>query len=701
VITVTLVKGGVGGRTVFAQLFTPNSDVAFEIFKTVGGPRVFGPETRKTEQQGNAGILYNLLEVGNEVVVTDIATSTVKRLVVTPLTIDAVNIGADTVTGTARPGDSVVVPVGGDAAGTAHAQADGTGSWTAEFAPLGIDLTPSTFLTANVFDNDGDRLETAPQPGCPPVSRTCYLTVDISGEHISADAFTPDSPVRFEILESVGGPPLVEPVTKQSDARGFAAPNFGPDLDLVGGEYMVVTDVATSFAKTLMVRRIVITTVDAAADVISGTAGPRDPVRVALHANQTPENFSAYQADVVADAEGLWTVDFGARGADVPEQLTAPTDVTASVTDEDGDTTSANLPPGCLHRGGQNWGCLVSASIEDDSIGAIGFAPESEVIFEVFDAPGGELIHGPVSGITGKQGNLFIDFGYNPGPDLVPGTYVRATDVTSGAVKDIQLTELYVDRVDPETDVVEGRAPSGTRVQVDALQPVADASGHWLADFGAVGAEIRPEDFFAALIREDDGDVTIDVLGAPIPGCVSDADTTCGSAGPDTIRTDNGEVIAGLNDDTTLITVDRSTDEIDVDAGPGNDDVVIDPGERRSHTIGAFVRAVPTIVVRGGGGTERIVLPLRAGNLLVKFLGGGGSDLVEIREFKGGGPPLIGYRLEGGQGEDRLSGGAGNDQIDGGGGHDVLNGGAGRDICYVTAGDQTTNCEKVIRRRSH
>ncbi|MGH2729218.1 MAG: calcium-binding protein [Actinomycetota bacterium] len=716
-ISVSLAQGGLPGQAIRAELFTPTSPVSFEVFETVGGPRVFGPETRQTDESGTAGITYNLIEVGNEVAVTDIATSTVKRLEVTPLTIDGVDVANDTVSGTARPHDFVVASINGFPPPPAvNTEADVAGAWTANFGAQGVDITPRTEVAAHVFDDDGDRLVAEPQPGCPPVAQTCNVLVDITAEHINVLGFTPESSVTLEVFESLGGASLFGPVTRQTDERGNEG-NFGLpfDVDLVGGEYVVVTDVATSIQKTLELSPLLITTVDPTGDKVSGTARPGDIVFVSLQANQTPETFSSYFAEVQADGTGAWTVDFGARGADVPEQLPEPTSLTASVTDDDGDTTSVNLPPGCP-RLGHEWGCLVLASIEEDSIGAVGFTPNSEVTFEVFDAPAGNSIHGPITTTTGRLGDAGIDFGINPGPDLVPGTYVEATDVATGTVKSIRLTELFVDRVDVDADVVEGRAPSGTSVSVGSLLPTADSTGKWIADFGAVGVDITLEDFFAAFVFEDDGDGTADVLGAPIPGCVSDTDTTCGSAGPDTIRTDDGEVVSGGSGDTVIITVDESTTDVDIDPGSGEDGVVVFPERRnfRSVTSGSDS---PEVVVHGDDAGEITVLPAHAGSLVVKILGAGGADDVRTRDVGGGGSSSGKYRLDGGAGDDSLAsgdaadvllggdgsdvleGGAGRDTLKGGRGRDVLRGGSGFDVCFVAGEDEAHSCERIEKKR--
>src|SRR5919106_975992 len=65
---------------VLADGFTPRSNVEFEIFKSKGGVRIYGPVTRRTDGFGQRNAPGNLdnLKAGNYIVVRDIATGTEK-----------------------------------------------------------------------------------------------------------------------------------------------------------------------------------------------------------------------------------------------------------------------------------------------------------------------------------------------------------------------------------------------------------------------------------------------------------------------------------------------------------------------------------------------------------------------------------------------------------------------------------------------
>jgi Ca2+-binding RTX toxin-like protein len=697
VVHVDLGRGLIG-----AGAFTPNSNVRFEVFESSGGALLFGPITKRTDSTGLALVSFDVIAPGNYVTVTDLATSIVKTLIVPPLRIDAVDLSGDTVSGTSNPGDQLTVSALGIDSAVLFVDADETGHWIAEFGtfpPQGFDVNATTVVSAGVSDADGDTTNSDPPPGCPAVhpGQTCRIEVTIGGG-FAAFGFTPNSPVRFEIYESEGGSLIYGPVTVTTDRTGRQQTSAFGFIDVVPGNYAVVTDLATSVAKSLVATPLSIQTVNVDTGTISGSARPGDEVYLF-----TACTFPLGKA--ITDSQGLWSITVSSPGfgcSDLRDSF-----LSARVYDADYDAITAHPEPGC--PGTSIFACITGASIEGDAISVLGFEPESEVVVEVFESPSGEQILGPLTMTTNNKGDAFTDFGLNPGPDIVPGTYVVATDVTTGTVKTNEVIDLSIDRVDPSSDVVEGHAPPGVTVSIEAaraprnMDATADASGVWRTDFSLVAHDITLEDWFLATAQDEDGDFTNDVLGSPIPGCVDDANTACGSAGPDTIREDEGEVIAGHEDDTTLIGADEGTDVIDVDLGTGDDAAVIDPSKRHrflTSLMPSFAAKLLPVTVIGGSGSDRVILPTHVADLQVKVSGGGGNDLVELRALGGKNLSEFGrYLLIGGAGADELRGADGDDILEGGGGTDVLRGGKGFDVCYATGADQTFSCERVINKR--
>lgn len=540
---------------------------------------------------------------------------------------------------------------------------------------------------------------------------------------IQANGFTPNSPVRFEVFGSVGGQRTFGPLTKQTGADGNQVVASGDGLVLDVGNHVVVTDVATSAVKEVEVAPLTVDAVDVSADTVSGTAAPDTQVMATIERPALGRPGASVVATV--DPAGSWTADFGASGVDITKQYKGPG---VQVTDADDDTTFANPEPGCPSiRHGDGFYCAIGAGIERDWVGG-SFTPNSEVELEVFDSPGGESLYGPVTRTTDPTGSVPpIYLGLEHDIDLVPGTYIVMTDRATATTKTLELMPVVIDRVDPDADVIEGRAPPGEIILLRSVQFahvvhefVTDSAGNWRADFSGT-LDFTFEEAFLAWVFDDDGDVTEDELGAPIPGCIDDADTTCGSAGADTIRESDGEIISGLRDDVVLISADESTNAVEIDSGPGADGIVVDPGTSDRARV----------VVRGGAGNERVILPSHPGDLEVQVFGGAGHDRIRLRGFGGTGPSLGHYTIDagagddvvftgdavdfltGGFGNDALDGGAGGDTLGGGGGNDVLHGGGGAndfaggpgtDICLSdTRRDQFSGCERIRRnhRRNH
>ncbi len=91
------------------------------------------------------------LKAGDEVIVTD--GTTTRHLVVSVLTIEAVDVETDTVQGRAEPDKQVDVQTEG---GKLSVLADANGNWSADFRRIGVDLLPGMEVLAAVDDEDGD-----------------------------------------------------------------------------------------------------------------------------------------------------------------------------------------------------------------------------------------------------------------------------------------------------------------------------------------------------------------------------------------------------------------------------------------------------------------------------------------------------------------------------------------------------------------
>jgi hypothetical protein len=556
-----------------------------------------------------------------------------------------------------------------------------------------------------------------PPPGCPPTPGlgACQIHASATGSYILADRFTPNADVRFEVYDAPGGRVIYGPVTRRTDARGQR--NAPGEPKLVPGNRVVVTDLATGTVKTLDVDPVTVTRVDLGADTASGTANPGVLVGVHVESRWQPQA----EASAVADAQGRWSVDFRAQGFD----LVAGTNVTATVSDAEGDTTHASVGPGCTSG---SWGaCAILADPTNDWVGVDAMTPSADVRLEIYASKGGRRIYGPVTLHTKADGTVdFLEVAFTDNIDVAAGVYVVVRDLASRTTKALELTPLSIDRVDPATDVIEGTALTGTTVSIGGagFKPFdlqAGPGNAWRYDFHAIGYDVTDVDAFRVSSSDEDGDFTAVHGGSPVPDCIPDATTVCGTAGPEALRTATAtaaaaagllrsdpwpsaraavrrwKVSAGGSGDTVVATVDRTTRSLDVDTGRGRLDKVV---------VRARRRASGRVVVHGASRRLEVVLPAHAWRIAATVFGTQGSDRVSTRRFGGSGRSGGGYRLlgkggadrlTGGDGADRLDGGSGNDVLAGGPGRDALIGGPGRDTCRAGAGDVISSCE-VVRR---
>jgi Ca2+-binding RTX toxin-like protein len=534
-------------------------------------------------------------------------------------------------------------------------------------------------------------------PGCPPAGDpadpSCTIFAEPVGNDVNVIGFTPGSTVEFEVLEN--GTRVSGPVRGKANNVGVANAELRPPgFDLKPGHEVRATDGATGTEKKLVVSPVKITAVDHAANSVSGRANPGERVRVVLDPPHDQSNTGRAAGEATAGQDRRWTVGFA-------DDVTAQSRIDVFAFDADGDRTGPR-PIGCPPVPGRG-NCVIDVHIDGDFIFA-SMSPDSEVEVELFSSPGGSSIYGPFTHGTDDVGTMVpgheLAFdGPNP-IDLVPGMQVVARDGKSRTVKRLVVPSLFIDRVDPETDVVEGRAPpdselsvaiTGSQVQIMR----ADASGTWRVDFRALfGYDVTYDHSAFVGAFDADGDVTYAERGAPLLDCVPDADTVCGTAGTETLRTSEApaaarilpaasskrEVKAGGGTDTVLVRAGGAIKKVDVDTGKGKvDKVVVRPGSGTAR---------PTVVIAGRSRRMVVVLPADAGKLIARVTGTNGGDRVYVRRFRSSAGSGGGYRIAGGKG---------NDSLRGGNGRDTLNGGAGRDTCFKGNGDTVKSCEVVVR----
>ena len=294
---------------VLADGFTPRSDVRFEVFKSKGGNRIYGPVTRQTDGFGQRNAPGNLdnLKAGHYIVVRDIATGTEKSLVLDRIRLTDIDWQANTVAGISSPNVPVTVSVENDSNGffQAMTQADGAGRWSAD---LNFDIKPGMNVSGVVNDEDNDASHAHVfETGCGSVG-FCVLYTDMTNDVIGADHMTPDSDVRFEVIR--GGSQILA-FTLQTDKTGGAEEEVGFDygIDLMSGDRVTARDIGSGVTKHVRIVSLSIDSVDASTEVVAGTAPAGSTLGLGCSG---PKPF-----DLQAGPGGAWSFDFDTIGYNV------------------------------------------------------------------------------------------------------------------------------------------------------------------------------------------------------------------------------------------------------------------------------------------------------------------------------------------------------------------------------------------------
>jgi Ca2+-binding RTX toxin-like protein len=175
-------------------------------------------------------------------------------------------------------------------------------------------------------------------------------------------------------------------------------------------------------------------------------------------------------------------------------------------------------------------------------------------------------------------------------------------------------------------------------------------------------------------LNGDDGnDQLIGGLGDDQMAGGAGADTLTGGAGNDDIASQNTYYGVKLGD--------TALDKDIVDAGDGNDEVLIGVGDTAKGGLG-------TDIIRLSFDTSAVAVTYTLTTALTTLANGTTIDGFEQLEFAGGTgiDTITGGALRdilyGGGGNDKLTGGSGDDLLDGDDGTDTLNGGIGNDTLF-------------------
>ena len=406
-----------------------------------------------------------------------------KTLTLAPLTINAISPDTDSVAGTAPPGAQLEVYVynlASPSSPTKPVTAAADGTWSLDFAPF--DITYTTTASANLRDSDGDTTSLSRTPP--------RVDASLNADSISVYGFTLGGDVELTIRQSPGGTVLAS-ASKQADGTGytwFGAQDFS--VDLVAGMQLTVSQ--GTVTKTLTLEPLTVTAISPDTDTVAGTASAGSQLEVDV---VNVASSSSPKKLVTAAADGTWSLNFA------PYDITYTATVSAKLRDSDGDATY-------VYRQAP----VLNASLNNDSIGAFGFTPGSNVQFTIRSAGGTVLATGV------KEAD---SYGYawfrRPGDhdvDLIAGMQVT---VESGSItKEMTIAPLTAS-LEPDADTVAGTAPAGAQLEVyvynqgssgsPTSRVTADGNGNWSVDFTG-SFDITHTAVANVALRDSEGDAT-------------------------------------------------------------------------------------------------------------------------------------------------------------------------------------------------
>lgn len=327
---------------------------------------------------------------------------------------------------------------------------------------------------------------------------TVFVSSDFTTTwEVTGFAFIPGSQVTLEIDNGADGTvdfSTTNTVDQSGDVRFPANDQFSVhEADLI----RLYDDQEPQTVKTHVVDFITLTEVNKDADTLRGHARQGTQVFVRVFDPELPFPEGPDRV-ATADPSENWEVNFGGT-----IDIAPGTSGWVQTVDEDGDHTQINW------RVPKPW---FMACITNDWIYYTDFS--SDVSFEVYDKPGGELLYDlgpyPVS-----------EWIVEPGVDLQPGNFIVATEADTGPVKELHLVPASVDVFDPASDILSGTAPPNSTLLVestdlpwmvfDDFEVGADTNGDWIADFGSHNIDLGPwgPTFVQARISDEDGDWTV------------------------------------------------------------------------------------------------------------------------------------------------------------------------------------------------
>ena len=493
------IRGSLTGEWVDGQGFAPETVLTLSIDTGAGLSPVTDPPT--TDASG--AFWYQTAEplrAGHAIRVSDGVIT--RDLTLVGLTVDEVDLEADTVTGTSdQPDGTPVFVSAGNQTDWEEVVTTVEGeSWTAAFT---IDITQDP--EAAIYDDDGDATVAHTRPPA-----QIRASAGNYPDRVEGYNFAPDTEVTITVDTGTGPAPVSDPPT--TDAFGTFNYDSDPTFDLDPGDIVEVSDGSTT--RTLTLVGLTFDTLDVAADTASGSSDQPDgtPVRVNVGNDTDGEDVTT------TITTGTWTANFTI-------DITADTGGQAAIAEPDGDETIADALP-------QPANPQVLARLRTNQVYGFFWPLETTVTITIDDPD------------TPESPDYVDSQPTMPGPDfshvffdvwqsefvVEPGHHIVMTDGTT--TKELTVTDVYATDVDVAADTMSGYATPYAELTVGP-EPVstgswrrarADADGSWHVDFsvpdpdsGAGPYDIVPVPGWSSHVWEydEDGDLTWYDINAP------------------------------------------------------------------------------------------------------------------------------------------------------------------------------------------
>jgi multiple sugar transport system substrate-binding protein len=424
--------------------------------------------------------------------------ATTKTHIITSLAITSIDLGVDTIAGTAAPGSQVDIgPVcDGNNCAFRRVITNGSGDWLANFSVVGedpdeqdlLDIRPGIGSSeARQSDADGDSTTLLWRPLNPyieanPGSNWVHARDWPNGASVTLTIDDPSNGIGVDkTATGTMGPSPWNPTDPNEIVADFNLDSF----DLQPGHILKVTDGITE--RTYIPTNLAITGFDLVADTISGTATPDVEVQVCA---DIPGNCASRY--VTPNGAGNWVADYGHPGARGDEQQLV------------------DLQPGntgwAVERdvnGNQTWidwrvlNPYIEANPEKNWVHARDWPNGASVTLTIDDPSNGigvdKTVLATMSRIPWSLNDIQADFNLD-GFDLQPGYILKVTDGITE--REYTLTNLAITGFDLSLDTISGVGALGLEVQVCANVPencisryvTPNGTGNWTVDYKHPGA---------------------------------------------------------------------------------------------------------------------------------------------------------------------------------------------------------------------